>query len=732
MGRDSETTVEGTAGRTKADSPEGSTVLPSVEDLDRRNSAGDAAYLPFGRPNFSDEEIEAVARVMRTGWIGMGPETIAFEKELSRFLGAPHVVTVSSCTWALFLSLLVHGIGPDDEVICPSLTWFSTANAALYLGARPVFCDIDPHTLSVTPETIKEKLTDRTRAVVVVHMGGYAVDVDEIRGILPDGVAIVEDAAHALGSRFADGRPVGSSGNLTCFSFYANKNLSTGEGGAIALHDGELAGRLCSLRQHGLAADAWRRYSNPRCALVPGLKELGYKMNFTDLQACIGRVQLRRQGEFARIRKEIARLYHDALDGRGVTFQKGCLDDGHSRHLFTVLLPLEGLVKSRDEFVLELRRRKIGAAIHYSPLHRMPHYERLCSTSLPNTEFVSQRIITLPISASMGIEDARRVLEEFTEILEASRSVTGRAGTGTISAPGYVKSDGSPGKVTKPVFIVGCGRSGTTFLFNIMKKHPRLRATTGYPDGEDHTGWIKHGGCIISGLGHAHIEKGHTGYHYCLYMDEKDVTPRVVESMHRYYHEDVLGGDGSKRVLNKCPHLSNKLRYVRAIFPDAKFIHIIRDCLPVVSSWIKIMETQPHLVLYLPDDEYPCHWVLPAPPDGERETVLRRHGRIFPGGGVERLVDYWSIVNRNIPLQLLDTPGQLLTVRYEDLCADTAETLRRICRFCEIPSFDEIPEEISIDVTLNNNEKYKTHLTEEQITAFLKRSEVTRSMFGYV
>lgn len=191
-------------------------------------------YLPFGRPNFSEEEIEAVTKVMRSGWIGMGAETIAFEEELCTYFKVPHVITVNSCTSALFLSLLASGIGPGDEVICPSLTWCSTANVALYLGAKVIFCDVDLESACVTPEEIVKKVTPHTKAVMVVHYGGLAVDVAAIRKVLPSHVSIIEDAAHALGSRFTDESLVGSSGNLTCFSFYANKNLSTAEGGAIA------------------------------------------------------------------------------------------------------------------------------------------------------------------------------------------------------------------------------------------------------------------------------------------------------------------------------------------------------------------------------------------------------------------------------------------------------------------------------------------------------------------
>jgi dTDP-4-amino-4,6-dideoxygalactose transaminase len=378
-------------------------------------------YLPFGKPNFSEQEIAAVTRVLRSGWVGMGPETIAFERELADYIGAPQVVTVNSCTSALFLSLLVSGVGYGDEVICPSLTWCSTANAALYLGAQPVFCEVDVDTLCSTVEHVLAKVTPKTKAVMVVHLGGLAVDVAALRTALPKRVVIVEDAAHALGARFADGKRVGSSGNLTCFSFYANKNLSTGEGGAIALFDASLAEQLRSLRQHGLPLDAWKRFTHSQHLLLAApLDKLGYKMNFTDLQACIGRVQLARQPEFAGIRLAIARRYVDALKGTSppLAFQSDCVHPHHARHLFVVQLPVHRLRLSRDEVVLALRAKNIGASIHYAPLHLMPLY---CGTrqpvSLPVTEQVAACMLTLPISASMPLSDAEDVVRALTAVL---------------------------------------------------------------------------------------------------------------------------------------------------------------------------------------------------------------------------------------------------------------------------------------------------------------------------
>jgi dTDP-4-amino-4,6-dideoxygalactose transaminase len=348
----------------------------------------------------------------------MGPEVIAFERELAVFMGAADVITVNSCTSALFLALLARGIGPGDEVICPSMTWCSTANAALYLGAKPVFCDVDADTMCVTPELLGRHETERTRAAMVVHFGGLAADVAAIREAMRPQAAIVEDAAHALGAKTPDGRPIGASDHLPCFSFYANKNLSTGEGGAIAVQDERLGERLRSLRLHALPVDAWKRYSSPKSLLLsPDLSELGYKMNFTDLQACIGRVQLRRQEEFARRRMEIAQHYVGRLAAiPGLRVQKGVTSPAHSRHLFVIRLPLESMRMNRDEFILALRARNIGASIHYAPLHRMPLYGET-SKRLPITEDLALRIVTLPISASMTIDDADYVASCVEELL---------------------------------------------------------------------------------------------------------------------------------------------------------------------------------------------------------------------------------------------------------------------------------------------------------------------------
>lgn len=382
-------------------------------------------YLAFGTPDFTDAEVDAVARVMRSGWVGMGPETIAFERELSDYTGAPEVVTVNSCTSALFLALLVEGISGGDEVIVPSLTWCATANAALYLGATPVFCDVDPHSLCMTPESVVEKLSPRTKAVIVVHYGGYAVDTAAIREAVPLGVTVIEDAAHALGAVYPDGKRVGASGNIVCFSFYANKNISTADGGALALFDALKAERLRSLRLNGLSSHAWSRFVNPSTAFVQPGMELGYKMNFTDLQAAIGRVQLQRINEMYRARRSVANSYLNSLSTikPRIPFQLGVESEGHALHLLVGLFDPDLFGFHRDRLLLALRERNIGASLHYNPLHLQPFYQRLGKLRLPVTEKLYNQILTLPIGASMSEEDAEFVTRHLVEIISHGKNL---------------------------------------------------------------------------------------------------------------------------------------------------------------------------------------------------------------------------------------------------------------------------------------------------------------------
>lgn len=282
--------------------------------------------------------------------------------------------------------------------------------------------------------------------------------------------------------------------------------------------------------------------------------------------------------------------------------------------------------------------------------------------------------------------------------------------------------------VRSPIFVIGCGRSGTTLLFNLLKCHPALIPTTGRPDGEDHVGWIEHGGALIAGLATPRPgDPGQVGYEFCLHMNENDVTEQMRASMHRYYGAEVLKGHDSNRVVNKCPHLVNKLRYVRSIFPDARFLHIIREPVAMVASWIRVMQDLPGLAVYWPDSAYPCLWVVKTRGASGRSGTLQRENRLYPGGGVLRFADYWAEVNRNISPQLADTSDQLLSLRYEDLVARPEVILRSITEFCGLEPFAGVP----VPIQPERNQAYRSLLTDEQVQAIIARCRPVATAFGY-
>jgi dTDP-4-amino-4,6-dideoxygalactose transaminase len=273
--------------------------------------------------------------------------------------------------------------------------------------------------MCVTPATIAARITKRTKAVIVVHYGGYAIDVHALRVDLPSNIAIIEDAAHAMGARYPSGENVGSSGNSVCFSFYANKNLSTADGGAIALTDKSKAERLRSLRLNGMNSNAWSRYINPASVINEGLTELGYKMNLTDLQAAIGRVQLRRFADMQKVRLNVAKHYKKRIDemGLNISFQSSVFDENHARHLFVGLFERGKTGIDRDQLLWLLRQSNVGASIHYRPLHQQPLYIKSGVFSLPNTEKLANSILTLPISARMSLADVDYVVEQLTKVM---------------------------------------------------------------------------------------------------------------------------------------------------------------------------------------------------------------------------------------------------------------------------------------------------------------------------
>jgi dTDP-4-amino-4,6-dideoxygalactose transaminase len=379
-------------------------------------------YLPFGRPDIGDEEVEAVAEVLRSGWIGLGARTREFEGAFAEYVGADHAVAVASCTAALHLSLVAHGVGPGDDVITSGLTFAATVNAILATGARPVFVDVDRRTLNLDPAGIEAMVTDRTAAIMPVHFGGLPCDHDALSVVARrHDLAVVEDAAHAVGAELGGVR-VGGHGPLACFSFYPNKNMTTGEGGMITLGDAAAADELKVLRLHGLSADAWKRYASKE--IVPSLvTRHGWKYNMTDIQAALGLVQLGRLEAFQARREQMARSYDDAFSDLPVDLQErhpGRPGHRHALHLYVLLLRLEDLTADRERIVLALRAENIGAAVHYAGMYQHPWYREELGMErgqLPNADWVTDRTVSLPLSPSMTERDVDDVITVTRSVL---------------------------------------------------------------------------------------------------------------------------------------------------------------------------------------------------------------------------------------------------------------------------------------------------------------------------
>lgn len=383
-------------------------------------------YLPFGRPDIGDEEVAAVTEVLRSGWIGQGPRTHDFERAFADYVGAEHAVSVASCTAALQLALLVHGIGEGDEVITSGLTFAATVNAILATGARPVLVDVHRPSLNLDPTCVADAVTERTRAIMPVHFGGLPCDMGALDSLARErGLLIVEDAAHAVGAEL-DGIRIGGGENPACFSFYPNKNMTTGEGGMITLADESIAEQLRVLRLHGLSTDAWRRYSSK--GLVPSVvTRHGWKYNMTDIQAALGLVQLRRLDGFQARREEMARAYDEAFaDLPADRQERHETREGHRHalHLYVLLLHLDRLTVGREQVVLALREENIGASLHYPGMYQHPWYRKVLGAErdrLPNADWVTDRTMTLPMSPSMTDGDVADVIAATRSVLNHYR-----------------------------------------------------------------------------------------------------------------------------------------------------------------------------------------------------------------------------------------------------------------------------------------------------------------------
>ncbi len=383
-------------------------------------------FLVFGKPCLGEEEIQEMVDTLRSAWIGTGPKAARFEQAFAEYVGSQRALAVNSCTAALHLGLIVSGIKAGDEVITSPLTFAATANVIVLTGARPVFADINPVTLNIDPKAIERAITPRTRAIMPVHFGGLPCEMDEIMALAKDHqLAIVEDAAHAVGTRY-HGKMIGSLGNIACFSFYANKNLTTGEGGMVTTDDEALAEKIEIYRLHGLSRHAWQRYTSRRLLLSDALVP-GYKYNMPDLMASLGIHQLRKQEAFLSIRERYATIYDQAfcnLPGVRLQPRPQGGQDRHALHLYVLILDLAQFRVSRNDIIDALLAENIGAALHYRAVHTHPYY---CETygyrpeDFPIAASVGESILSLPLTPGMTEADVQDVITAVNKVLDAYR-----------------------------------------------------------------------------------------------------------------------------------------------------------------------------------------------------------------------------------------------------------------------------------------------------------------------
>jgi dTDP-4-amino-4,6-dideoxygalactose transaminase len=386
----------------------------------RVSDAGQESFVEFARPDLTAAEEDDLLAVLRSGWLSTGPRVQEFERAFAEFVGARHAVAVNSCTAALHLSLLAAGVGPGDEVITTPLTFCATANAILHTGAVPVFADIDRHTMNIDPAAVAAAVTPRTRALLPVHFGGRPVDVAALREIARrHGLVVIEDAAHCVDG-VVDGERIGTTADFTCFSFYATKNLTTGEGGMVTTNSGEQADWMRVAALHGMSRDAWQRYSKTGGRLYEVVMA-GFKYNMMDIQAALGLRQLRRLRDMQARRAAIWQRYDEAFVSlpveRPVPAAPGTV---HSRHLYTLLVDTDRCGFSRDGLRRALRERGIATSVHFTSLHLYSFYaDRLGIDpgSLPNAGWVSDRTVSLPLSAAMTDAEVDQVIDAVVTLL---------------------------------------------------------------------------------------------------------------------------------------------------------------------------------------------------------------------------------------------------------------------------------------------------------------------------
>ena len=371
-------------------------------------------YLPFHLPHVSEEEIAAVVATMRTGWLTTGHQAASFERAFAEALGVKHAIAVNSATAALHLALDAVGLKAGDEVLVPTMTFAATAEVVTYFGARPVLVDCEADTLNISAEHARQVVTPRSRAIIPVHFAGHPCDMAPLTGLAEEhGLHVIEDAAHALPASYR-GRMVGRLGDMACFSFYATKTITTGEGGMLTTDDAATAERVRIMSLHGISKDAWKRYSAEGSWYYEIIRP-GFKYNLTDLAASIGIEQLKKHRRFWQARKRIAERYNEAFADLPEVLRPACREDvDHAWHLYVIRLDIDRLTITRGEFIEALRQRRIGTSVHFIPLHLHPYYRETYgygAADLPNASGAFERIVSLPIFPDMTDDDIEDVID---------------------------------------------------------------------------------------------------------------------------------------------------------------------------------------------------------------------------------------------------------------------------------------------------------------------------------